>query len=93
VTPGTIPESLALGCTGLLVVEEGDLAQTLSIAQDLAANLVAARAKELKRQRRGAVPRDIVSEVSPFATRPGSHQDGRPLARGGWHVTGFLRKR
>src|ERR671911_626274 len=28
---GTIPESLALACAGLLVVEEGDLAQALSI--------------------------------------------------------------
>jgi hypothetical protein len=87
---GTIPELLALGCAGLLVVEEGDLAQTLTIAQDLAANLVAARAQETERQRGGAIPRDIVSEVSLFATSPRSHQEGRPLARGGRYVTGFL---
>jgi len=89
-TPGTIPESLAMGCAGFPIIEEGDLAQALSIAQDLAANLVAARAKELERQGGGAVPRNIVSGVSSFTTRPGSHQDGRPLARGGWHVTWYL---
>ena len=90
---GTIPDSLSPGCAGLHVVKEGDLAQALSVAQDLAAHLVPARAQEPERQLGRGVRHHFVSEVSPIATCPGSHRYVQPSVRAGCHVTGLLRRR
>src|SRR5918994_2544685 len=72
--PRAVPDSLALGYARLLIVEERQLAQSLAVAHDLAAHLVATPAQEPVRRVRVYTSLDTM----PFGMcRPRSHRDGR----------------
>ena len=70
--PRAVPDSLTLGYAHPLFVEERQLAQSLAVAHDLAAYLVATSAQELVRPIKVYTSLD----TKPFGlSRPRSHRD------------------